>query len=313
MPVRIPQSVAIRVPLKAYLTSDHVSAATGKTIAIVISKNGAAFANPSGGATNAVEIGNGWYYVDLTTTDTGTLGPVIVRGTSASVDDVEIPYQVVDATNLGASNLDASVSSRSTYAGADTSGTTTLLTRIPGTVAAQTGDSYARLGSPAGASHAADIAAVKTDTAAVKTQTDKLTFTVANQIDANVLDWKSSAAPAMTGDAFARLGAPAGASVSADVAAVNTKTTNLPASPAAVSDIPTANANADALLDRAAGVETSWTVRQAMRIMLSALGGKLAGAATSAVTVRDMADSKNRISATVDSNGNRTAVTLDPS
>jgi hypothetical protein len=33
-----------------------------------------------------------------------------------------------------------------------------------------------------------------------------------------------------TGDAYARLGAPAGASVSADVAAVNAKTTNLPAS-----------------------------------------------------------------------------------
>lgn len=37
-----------------------------------------------------------------------------------------------------------------------------------------------------------------------------------------------------TGDAYARLGAPAGASVSADVAAINAKTTNLPASPAAV-------------------------------------------------------------------------------
>lgn len=85
---------------------------------------------------------------------------------------------------------------------------------------AMTGDAYARLGAPAGASVSADIAAVKSDSAAVKTQTDKMTFTVANQIDANVLDWKSATAPAMTGDAFARMGAPAGASVSADVAAV---------------------------------------------------------------------------------------------
>lgn len=38
----------------------------------------------------------------------------------------------------------------------------------------------------------------------------------------------------LTGDAFARLGSPAGASVSADVAAVAAKTTNLPSSPAAV-------------------------------------------------------------------------------
>lgn len=68
---------------------------------------------------------------------------------------------------------------------------------------------------------AADLGA---NTAAIKVQTDKLTFTVANQIDANVLDWKSSAAPAMTGDAFARIGAPAGASVSADIAAVKVDT-----------------------------------------------------------------------------------------
>ncbi len=88
----------------------------------------------------------------------------------------------------------------------------------------QTGDSYARLGAPAGASVSADIAAAKVDTAAIKVQTDKLTFTVANQVDANVLDWKSSTAPAMTGDAYARLGAPAGASVSADIAAVKVDT-----------------------------------------------------------------------------------------
>jgi len=69
----------------------------------------------------------------------------------------------------------------------------------------QTGDSYARLGAPAGASVSADIAAAKVDTAAIKVQTDKLTFTVANQIDANVLDWKSATAPAMTGDAYAAL------------------------------------------------------------------------------------------------------------
>jgi hypothetical protein len=87
-----------------------------------------------------------------------------------------------------------------------------------------TGDAYVRLGAPAGASTAADIAAVKTDTAAVKVQTDKMVFTVANQLDVNVLDWKSATAPAMTGDAYARLGAPAGASVSADIAAVRVDT-----------------------------------------------------------------------------------------
>jgi hypothetical protein len=58
----------------------------------------------------------------------------------------------------------------------------------------------------------------------IKSKTDSLTFTVAGVVDSNVVDWKGSTAPANTGDAYARLGAPAGASVSADVAAVKSDT-----------------------------------------------------------------------------------------
>lgn len=70
---------------------------------------------------------------------------------------------------------------------------------------------------------------------------------------------------------------------------------------------------ADALLDRTAGVETSWTVRQALRIILAVLAGKASGLGTTTAVFRDMADSKDRISATVDSSGNRSAVTRDAS
>lgn len=101
MAERIPQSIAKRVLLKAYLSSDHISAATGKTIAVVISKNAGAFGNPSAGATNATEIANGWYYVDLSTTDTGTAGPLVVRGTAGTIDDVEDRFVVADAHNAG--------------------------------------------------------------------------------------------------------------------------------------------------------------------------------------------------------------------
>ncbi len=98
------------MPLKAYLSSDHVSDAASKTIAIVISKNGAGFGNPNAGATNATEVGgagngNGWYYVDLDATDTGTLGPLIVRGTVATIDPVEIVYWVANQYNMGLSAL----------------------------------------------------------------------------------------------------------------------------------------------------------------------------------------------------------------
>ncbi len=77
--------------------------------------------------------------------------------------------------------------------------------------------------------------------------------------------------------------------------------------------VPTANANADAILDRTDGVESSWTLRQALRIILSAVAGKLSGAAGTTINIRDMADTKNRISATVDGDGNRSAVTRDAS
>lgn len=60
-------------------------------------------------------------------------------------------------------------------------------------------------------------------------------------------------------------------------------------------------------------IEGSTTLRQMLRLMASALLGKVSGAAGTSVAFRDLADSKNRIAATVDSNGNRTAVTLDAS
>jgi hypothetical protein len=58
-------------------------------------------------------------------------------------------------------------------------------------------------------------------------------------------------------------------------------------------------------------IEGSLTFIQTIRIKLSALARKSAGGGTANLTFRDGADLKDRISATVDSNGNRTSVTLD--
>jgi hypothetical protein len=73
------------------------------------------------------------------------------------------------------------------------------------------------------------------------------------------------------------------------------------------------NATADALLDRANAIETSITLRQAFRLALSVLAGKLSGAATTTITIRNVGDTKNRIIATVDADGNRSAITTDVS
>lgn len=58
-------------------------------------------------------------------------------------------------------------------------------------------------------------------------------------------------------------------------------------------------------------LEGSLSRDAAQRVMLSALAGKVSGAGTGTETFRDTADSKDRIVSTVDSSGNRTAVTLD--
>jgi hypothetical protein len=171
--IEIHQSTARRVLLKLFATGT-TTAATGRTVAVTLSKNGAAFANPSAGATNASELGSGWYFVDLTATDTNTLGDLVVRGTASGCDDTERLFAVVAASNRGMTalptanpaasggiptvdaggrvaantvqlagqtvNATAAVTfpasvGTSTYAGADTSGVTTLLNRVPGAVA----------------------------------------------------------------------------------------------------------------------------------------------------------------------------------
>jgi hypothetical protein len=94
-----------------------------------------------------------------------------------------------------------------------------------------------------------------------------------------------------------------------EIAAIKAKTDNLPAAPAATGDIPSASTVAAAVVAEA--IETGYTLKQSMRLMLAALAGKLSGAATTTVTIRDATDTKNRITATVDTDGNRTAVVHD--
>jgi hypothetical protein len=70
----------------------------------------------------------------------------------------------------------------------------------------------------------------------------------------------------------------------------------------------------------AAGIDSVWdeviegatpTARQAMRLYLSALTSKLSGAGTGTLVFRDYNDTKDRITATVDANNNRTAIVTD--
>lgn len=216
----------------------------------------------------------------------------------------------------------------------------------------QSGDSFARLGAPAGASVSADIATVAsfvdTEVGAIKTQTDQLVFT-GGRIDASIGAVQANAitAAGIATDAIgaAQIAASAIAEIQAglstldaagvraamglasanldtqlaaiasfidtEVAAIKAKTDNLPANPAAVSDIPTAATIASAVLTLANGVETSFSLQAAMRLILSVCAAKISGGGTGTETIRDVGDTKNRLVFTVDANGNRTAVTRD--
>jgi hypothetical protein len=91
------------------------------------------------------------------------------------------------------------------------------------------------------------------------------------------------------------------------LAAIKAKTDNLPSDPADQSLLEAAITAAGG----AGGDIDGFTRDEAQKIGLAALAGKLSGAATTTNTIRAADDSKARITATVDSDGNRTAITLD--
>ena len=61
----------------------------------------------------------------------------------------------------------------------------------------------------------------------------------------------------------------------------------------------------------AAGDVDGYSLESALKLCLSALAGKVTGGGTTTITFRSADDSADRIVATVDSNGNRSSITLD--
>lgn len=88
-------------------SADHVTGATGKTPTVTISKDGGAFASPSGAVT---EIGNGWYALAGNATDRNTVGDFKINATATGCDPSDTNYNIVpwdpyDAVRLGLTAL----------------------------------------------------------------------------------------------------------------------------------------------------------------------------------------------------------------
>jgi hypothetical protein len=83
------------------------------------------------------------------------------------------------------------------------------------------------------------------------------------------------------------------------------------ASQTSVDDVPTAAENAAGLLDLVDSIDTGLTLRKLLRGVSASLVGKLSGGGSTTITFRNYADTKNVLVATVDGDGNRSAITYD--
>lgn len=170
----------------------------------------------------------------------------------------------------------------------------------------------ATLGSPAGASIAADIANVPTVTEFEARTLLAADYVVTSDTIAGVTTVTNLTNAPSNGDLTTTMKA----SVNA---ACDTALTDYGANTVVPDAAGTAAALIGALNDITvaeiiAGVaDGSYDLQEMLRIIFAACAGKSSGGGTATLVFRDSADAKNRITATADANGNRTAITLDAS
>lgn len=337
------QSTSVDVGIGPFLDeTDGKTAETALTITqpdVRLKKNGGAWAQKAAAQTLSHEEA-GWYEVTLDATDTDTIGILLVAVHESGALPVWMEFHVLAAnvydSLFGSGDvLDVSVTQ---FAGS----AITAAAGIPEVKVASIAANAITAAAVAADQDSAAAAAVRTELAtelarldaAVSTRLATAGYTApldaagtrsAVGLAAANLDTQLAAIDDLidteVAAIFNRIGAPAGASMAADVAAVaalvaasairaalGLASANLDTQ---LGDLPTAAENAAAHLDLSNGIETGVTPRQALRGILAAALGKLSGAATTTVVIRDANDTKDRITATVDADGNRTAVTKD--
>jgi hypothetical protein len=289
MAIPLKQSTASQeVPLGPFLDeTDGITPMTALTIAntdIKVWKTGATtLANKnSGGATH---ISGGIYYAVFDATDSDTLGPGVVfcHPTGAlpvRVEIVVLPANAYDASIAGSDTVQVDVTQWN-----GTAVTTPATAGSPVVTLADSAITAAKFAADAitAAKVAADV-------------TTELQSGLATAAALSAVDAKIDIIDGNVDDTETLL-----ALIDADVTAILADT--------GTDGVVLASGAIDSIHDEV--VEGALTHRQVIRLVLAAVAGKLSGAATTTVAIRDVADAKDRITATVDADGNRTAVTLD--
>lgn len=329
-------------------SSDHVSGKTGLTLTITASKDGAAFGSISPSVT---DLGSGWYKLALTTSHTDTLGDLAIHITSTGADPTDLVDEVVvwdPATawlspTVAGRTLDVSAGGE---AGVDWAniGSPTTSNALTGTTIATTQKVDVETIKTNPVVNGGTVTFPTTATLASTTNITAGTITTAtnvttvNGLAAGVITATSIASNALTAakiatdaigaaqlatDAVTEIqsGLATASALSTVAGYIDTEVATIVSGVAALQVGVTVTTNNDKTGYRLSAtgvddihdevVEGSTTLRQGARLWNSAAAGKLSGAATTTVNIRDLADTKNRVSATVDSSGNRSAVTTD--
>lgn len=339
------QSTAVTIRLGPFLdATDGVSEETGLTPGIEVSKNHAAFGARSS-ASAVSHDAEGWYAVPLDTTDTGTLGPLIVKAHDSANhlpvwrEFMVVPAHVYDGLVAGTDNLQVDTVQ---IEGVDATNQInaecdTALTDYDPPTKAELDSGLAALNDPTAAAIAdavwdeakaghvgAGSFGEEVQAHALSTEISALNDLSAAQVNAEVDTALADYDPPTKAELDAGLAAlndPTAAAI-ADAVWDEAKAGHVTAGSfgeevqahalsteiSALND-PTAAAIATAVLAEA--VEGSLDVTEVLRIILAFAAGKTAGGSTTSITFRDQADTKDRITMTVDGDGDRSAVTVD--
>lgn len=266
----------------------------------------------SGGGTVAHE-GNGYHSYAPTQAETNGVRLAYTFVASGAiprtVHATGVSFNPADATALGLSRLDASVSSRSSHAAADVwSVATRLLTAGTNIVLAK----------GTGITGFNDLSAAQVNTEVDTALSDVgLTSTITGRIDASMSSRASQASVDTVDTNVDSILDDTGTS-GVIVATNNDKTGyaigtgGIGSGAFASGAITAASLNSDAvdeILDEQIGDGTI-TARQALKLLVAALGGKVSGAGTSTITIRNYADTTDVVVASVDGSGNRSSTTV---
>ena len=299
----IKQSTALTIPFFCHdADGDAVTGLSDGDFTKRISQGSGAFAAMT---VTITEMENGWYSIPLSTSHSNTLGILTIVFTHASIKQVNLQFRVharlpddlahptvsgrsFDVTSAGLIGIDLDNTVGSLAAGSE-------ITGLNDPTAAAVADAVwdeAKAGHTAAGSFGEEVQAHSLSTE-ITALNDPTAAAVADAV------WDEAIAGHVAGGSFGEeVQSHSTFDNTADqvIVTTNNDKTGYTLSATGVDDV----------LDEV--VEGTITLRQAVNLFLSVLTGKSSGGGTATLVFRDTADSKNRLSVTVDANGNRTAV-----